>query len=113
MAAGVSKASFEPLRSIASAGISGSYAAVGDPLEHMVRSFCVTNNTQGNVIISTDNTISDGEMFVLAGSYKLYDVQSNMNTNFDDKYVLPIGSQFYIKQSSATVSGSVYIECLY
>lgn len=113
MAAGVSKASFEPLRSISSAGISASYAAIGSPLDHMVRAFCITNNTQGDIIISTDNTVPSGEMFLVMGSYKLYDVQSNMNTQFDDKYVLPIGTQFYVKQSTAPVSGSVYIECLY
>lgn len=113
MAAGVSRAFFEALRSLGFTGISGSYAAVGTPLTHMVRAFCITNNTQGDMIFSLDNTVAAGQMFVARGSYKLYDVQANMNVQFDDKYVLPIGTQFYVKQSTAPVSGDVYIECLY
>lgn len=113
MAAGVSRAHFEPLRTLAAAGISGAYAAVGGPLEHMVRAFCITNTTQGDMIFSLDNTVAAGQMFVAAGSYKLYDVQSNMNVQFDDKYVLGIGEQFYVKQNTASVDGDVWIECLY
>lgn len=113
MSAGVAKAQFEGLRSLASDGISGTYAAVGSALSHQVRAFCITNNTQGDMIFSLDNTVSAGQMFVAKGSYKLYDVQANMNTQFDDKYVIPKGTIFYVKQDSAPVSGSVYIECLY
>lgn len=109
----VARAHFEPLRTLAAAGISGAYAAVGDPLENMVRAFCITNNTQGDMIFSLDNTNADGDMFIARGSYKLYDVQSNINPQFDDKYVLAIGTQFYVKQNSAPVSGDVWIECLY
>jgi len=113
MAAGVSRAHFDSLRSLAFGGISGTYAAVGTPLTVMARAFCITNNTQGDMIFSLDNTNAAGQMFVAAGSYKLYDVQSNMNQQFDDKYVLAIGEQFYVKQSTAPVAGSVYIEILY
>lgn len=113
MAAGVSRAFFEPLRSLGFAGISASYADVGTPLTHQVRAFCITNNTQGDLIFTTDDSVSAGEMFVAKGSYKLYDVQANMNTKFDDKYVLAIGTQFAVKQVTAPTSGNVYIECLY
>jgi len=109
----VSRAFFEPLRTLAFGGISGAYAAVGGPLEHPIRAFCITNNTQGDMIFSLDSTNVDGDMFVAAGSYKLYDVQANMNAQFDDKYVLAIGEQFYVKQNTAPVSGDVWIECLY
>lgn len=109
----VSRAFFEPLRTLAAVGISGSYAAVGTPLDNMVRAFCITNNTQGDMIFSLDNTVAAGQMFVAAGSYKLYDVQANMNAQFDDKYVLAVGEQFYVKQSTAPTSGDVWIECLY
>lgn len=113
MAAGQSRAFFEPLRSLASGSISGTYAAIGSPTDHMIRAFCITNDTQGDMIFSTDSTVAAGQMFVAAGSYKLYDVQSNMNSQFDDKYVLPIGTQFYVKQVTAPVSGDVYVECLH
>lgn len=113
MASGVSRAHFEPLRTLGFAGISAAYAAVGTPLDHMVRAFCITNNTQGDMIFSLDNTNAAGDMFVAAGSYKLYDIQANMNCQFDDKYVLAVGEQFYVKQNTAPVSGDVWIECLY
>lgn len=112
MTLGKQIATFEPLRSLAFGGISGSYAAVGTPTTQRVRAFCITNNTQGDMIFSVDNTVSAGQMFVAKGSYKLYDVQANMNAQFDDAYVLPIGTQFYVKQDSAPTSGAVYVECL-
>lgn len=113
MVAGVSKASFEPLRTLASTGISASYAAVGSATSHEVRAFCITNNTQGDMIFSLDNTVAAGQMFVAKGSYKLYDVQANMNAQFDDKYVIPKATIFYVKQSTAPTSGDVYVECIY
>ena len=109
----VSRAFFEPLRSLAFGGISGSYAAVGSPTENTVKVFCITNNTQGDMIFSVDNTVAKGQMFVAAGSYKLYDVQANMNAQFDDKYVFPVGTQFYVKQDTAPVDGAVYVEVMY
>jgi len=110
---GVARAHFEPLRTLASGGISGTYAAVGTPLSHQIKAFCITNNTQGDMIFSLDNAVAAGHMFVAAGSYKLYDVQSNMNPQFDDKFVIAVGTQFYVKQSTAPVDGDIWIECLY
>jgi hypothetical protein len=109
----VARAFFEPLRSLAFGSISGSYAAVGTPFDHRIRAFCITNDTEGDMIFSTDNTVAAGQMFVAKGSYKLYDVQSNMNAQFDDKFVLSKGTQMYVKQLEAPVSGSVYLEALY
>ena len=107
----VAIAKLDELRSLAFGGISGSYAAVGSPSEHLIRIFCITNNTEGDMIFTTDS--SRDELFVPAGCFKLIDVQSNINPQFDDRYVLPIGTQFYVKQSTAPVSGSVYIEMFY
>ena len=107
------RAFFEPLRSLAFGGISASYAAIGGPLTEQVRAFCITNNTQGDMIVAIDNTVAAGHMFIAAGSYKLYDVQANINPEFDDKYVISIGTTFYVKQSTAPVSGAVYVECLF
>lgn len=108
----MTRANFEPLRSLAFGGISASYAAVGTPSDHEVRAFCLNNNTQGDMIFSRDNTLTEGEVFVKAGSYKLWDVQSNRKTTNEDKYVLDKGTQWYVKQITAPVSGAVYIENL-
>jgi len=106
----VAKAIFEDIRSLGFAGISGAYATVGSATTHRIRSFCISNNTQGDLLFSLDG--SSDQMFVPASSFRLYDIQSNINPQKDDKYVLPIGSQFYVKQITAPTSGSVYIECM-
>src|SRR5436190_1859033 len=107
----VARAYIDTIRTLGFAGISGTYAAVGTPLTQMARVVCITNNTQGNLYFTDDNT--KDKLFVAAGSFKLFDIQSNINPQFDDKYVLPIGTQFYVKQITAPVSGDVYIEVLY
>lgn len=109
----VARAYFDELRSLGFAGISAAYAAVGDPSDFPIRGVCFTNNTEGDMVFSYDNTIVVGQVFVAAGSFKLWDIQANMNAQFDDKYVLPIGTQFYVKQLEAPVSGSVYIEFIH
>lgn len=109
----VARAHFDTMRTLAAAGISGTYAAVGAAMTQNVRAFCITNNTQGDMIFSLDNTNATGNMFVAKGSYKLYDIQSNINPQFDDRYTLAIGDQFYVKQNTAPVSGDVWIELLY
>ena len=104
-------ADFEAVRSLAAAGISGTYATVGSPTTHKVRLILVSNATQGDLMVTWNNA---KDMFpVLAGSSVLIDIQSNMNAQFDDNYVLPIGTQFYVKQITAPVDKSVYIACLH
>ena len=104
------KAFFEPLRSIAFGSISAVYANVGTPTLNPVRVFKVSNNTQGHMILSV--TPGQDDMFVPAGSFTLYDIQSNMNAQKDDSYVFPVNTQFRVKQVTAPVSGSVYIEVI-
>lgn len=107
----VARAFFDTIRTLAAAGISGTYAAVGTPLTEYGRGICFTNNTEGDMMFTDDNT--KNKIFVAAGSFKLWDIQSNINPQFDDKFVIPIGTQFYVKQITAPVSGDVYIEIIY
>ncbi len=105
------RAFFDEIRTLGFAGISAAYAVVGAPLEFPGRGICFTNNTQGDMLFTDDNT--EDKIFVAAGSFKLWDIQSNINPQFDDKFVIPIGTQFYVKQITAPVSGDVYIEIIY
>ena len=105
------RAFFDEIRSLAFGGISPAYAPVGAPLDFNARGVCFTNDTQGNVMFTDD--VTKDKIFVKAGSFKLWDLQANINPEFDDKYVLPIGTQFSVKQLTAPVSGSVYIENIY
>jgi len=109
-ARGQAKAFFEPLRSILSGAISGTYADVGLPTENPVRIFKVSNNTKGDMVLSV--TPGQDDMFVAAGAFTLYDVQANMNPQSDDSYVLPKGTQFRVKEVSAASQGAVYIEVI-
>src|SRR5687767_12336780 len=107
------KVYFDTLRSLAFGGISGSYAAVGSALTVNPRIMCITNKTQGDMIFSTDNTNADGQIIVPAGSFKLYDLTANLVPEKDDSFVIAVGTQFYVKQVAAPVSGAVYIEFVY
>ena len=102
-------AEFDEIKSLGFAGISGSYAVVGSATTKRVRGICFTNDTEGSVMFSLDG-VTD-HVFTKGGSFKLWDTTANMNPK-DDNYVIPIGTQFYVKQLEAPVSGSVYIECL-
>lgn len=107
------KVYFDTLRSLAFGSISGSYAAVGSALTVNPRIMCITNKTQGDMIFSTDSTNASGQLFVPAGTFKLFDLTSNMAPIKDDSFVIAVGTQFYVKQVTAPVSGSVYIEFIY
>lgn len=107
----VARAHFDQVRTLAFGGISGTYASVGTPSDNPIRGVCFTNDTQGSVYFTDD--VTQDKIFVKAGAFKLWDVQSNINPQFDDKFVLPIGTQFSVKQIAAPVSGSVYVEILY
>ena len=107
------KVYFDTLRSLAFGSISGTYAAVGTPFSVEARIICFTNKTQGDMIFSTDNSNSDGQIIVPAGSFKLYDLTANLIPGKDDSFVIAKGTQFYVKQVAAPVSGAVYIENVY
>lgn len=104
---------FDTLRSLAFGGISAVYAAVGSATTVEPRIIVVTNNTQGDMIFSDDNTNADGKWFVKAGTSRVLDLQANMNPEKDDAFVMAQGVTIYVKQSTAPVSGAVYVEYTY
>lgn len=105
------KAELEALRSLAFGSISGSYAAVGTSFANPCRLICFTNNTDGDMLFSRDG--STDELFVAAGSFKLFDVSTNHRAVNQDDLTFPVGTRWYVKQSTAPTTGSVYIETLY
>jgi hypothetical protein len=107
------KVYFDTLRTVAFGGISGVYAAVGSALTVEARIICITNKTAGDMIFSTDSGNATGQIFVPAGTFKLYDLTANLVPGKDDGFVVAIGTQFYVKQSTAPVSGAVYIEIVH
>lgn len=108
----MSKVQFEAIKTLGFAGISAAYATVGVATTHEIRLVRISNNTEGDMYFTTDT--SRDEIFLPAGTFFLLDLQANnIKPNGDEKYVLEVGTQFYVKQLTAPVSGAVYIECLY
>lgn len=107
------KVYFDTLRSLGFGSILTSYEQVGSALAHPARTVCFTNMTEGDMVFSTDSSNATGQIFVPAGSFKLYDLTTNMIVGKDDSFEIAAGTQFYVKYITAPVSGSVYIEILY
>ena len=104
---------FDTLRSLGFASISAAYAAVGSALTVNPRIICITNKTQGDMIFSLSSSNADGNLFIPAGSFKLFDLAANLVPGKDDNFEMAIGDQWYVKQVTAPTSGAVYIEYVY
>jgi len=104
---------FDTLRSLGFASISAAYAAVGSALTVNPRIICITNKTQGDMIFSLSSSNADGNLFIPAGSFKLFDLTANLVPGKDDNFEMAIGDQWYVKQVTAPTSGAVYIEYVY
>lgn len=105
------RAIFDTLRSLASGSLSGSYANIGSALSVPGCAFRVTNNTDGDLIISLDGGITD-HLFVGSGSFVLYDVRANHRPANQGDYMIEAGTQFSAKESTSTTTGSVYVDVM-
>ena len=99
----------ETERSLAFGGISGAYAPVGTPLGHAAVNIVFQNLTAGIVNFSWDG-INPWMTFAAGASFVL-DIQSNKGRS--DALLGAAGTQFYVRQTTAPVSGAVYISVLY
>lgn len=105
----MASATFDTIRSLAFGSITGSYATLGAALAIRWRVFKISNNTDGDMFLSLDGV--NDQMFVPAGGFTLYDISTNSPPPGNiENLVLPIGTQFYIRYSSAPTKGTVYIE---
>jgi hypothetical protein len=99
----------DALRSLAFGSISGTYAALGSVFLHPMRIIRIINTTVGDVIISFDGIVD--HLFVPAGSFVLYDFCSDTEPSLP--FLVASRTQIYCKQSTAPVSGAVYLEATY
>lgn len=102
---------FEELRLVGFAAITPAFVNFGAATTHMIRQVTVKNNTDGDMLISVNSTVAN--LYIPAGSSESVDIQANINPQFDDKAVLPIGTQFKIMYDTAPTKGKVSISCLY
>ena len=100
----------EELRSLAFGDISGSYAALGDPLAHPARIMLFQNATDKDVLVSWDG-VTD-HMMVPVQSFILVDVGTNKGIG--SEFAVAQETQFYVKDTGvATTLGAVYLTVLY
>lgn len=97
----------ETLRSIASASVSATYAAVGTPLAHPIRIIRFTNASTHDVTISWDGA-TDHE-YVASGTSLLIDVSTNKEAAL--AFDIPQNTQFYVKGTAGT--GTIYISAYF
>ena len=105
------QAKVDVLRTTANGSITGSYVAVGTPFVYQARIICFTNTTNEDMLFSMDGTTD--QIIVPAGSFKLFDITMNHRPVNMDDFVFAIGTQWYVKYTSAPSQGAIYIEVVY
>jgi hypothetical protein len=105
------KAQVDVLRTLAFGSIGSSFVAVGAPFSYQARIICFTNTTPEDVIFSMDGTTD--QLIVPASSFKLFDITMNRRPVNTDDFCFAIGTQWYVRYTSAPASGAVYIEVVY
>ena len=105
------RAQYEPLRSLASGSISGTYAKVGTPLAHPTSMVYIWNNTDADLLISYDGINDHSFQPTKAG--RAIDYGSD-KADKAGELRQAAGTQIYVKQASgAATTGSVYFEIIY
>lgn len=105
----VERALFDPIRSVAAAGIGAAYAVLGAALTNKTIAVCFKNTTDGDVFISQNGV--DDHLLMPPNSYNVWDIRTNAPNQTDLE--IGIGTQFYVKDGpSAPTTGTVYMETL-
>ncbi len=102
-------ADLDNMRSMAFGSISASYLTLGSAFTHPMRIVKIVNNTNADIIISTDGV--NNKDYVPLGAFTLYDLTANQNETAG--WYFKIGTQFYIKYATAQTSGSVFLVAIY
>lgn len=99
------------LRTLPFGSITNTYQVLGTPLNRRWRQWKVTNSTNGDMFISFDGV--NDNMFVPANSFTLYDIGTNANQDAAEGLTMSIGTQYFVRYSTAPTSGGVYLEGVY
>ncbi len=101
---------FETLRSHAAAP-GGAYVTCGAAFTNRIVELAFINNTNGDIVVSDDDSVSAGKFYLTAGSYRVIDIRTNA-TNLTD-LTGPVNLQFYVKDgTTASTTGTFYIEAI-
>ena len=101
------RVTWETLRSIDSATLTGAYQAIGTPLAHNCFLVKFINEAGNDVTIST-NGVTDMDVCP-AENFFLYDIGANASR--EGGISIAKGTQFYVKGTAST--GLIYLVALY
>lgn len=100
-------ASFAPLKTTTPASIGATYAAIGTILINPAVIITFINNTNGDVVVSTD-AVND-HLKLAANSFRVFDFRTNSPGL--SEYMFPKGTQFYVKDGTTpSTTGDFTIE---
>jgi hypothetical protein len=103
---------FDSMLTKAFGAITNSYTTLGTPTRFNWRMFKITNNTDGDLIVSFNGTADN--IFVPKNGFTLYDMSTNaLAVGETDEFVLSLQTQFYVKYSTAPTTGAVWVEGAY
>jgi len=103
------RVSFDPIRELDFAGISGTYSPLGTPFGDHVRLLSLNNSTDQELYISFDGVRE--HLRIAANSFKLFDLSANKVR--DDGLFIAVGTQIYVREVSTSVtSGSIWAEAM-
>lgn len=109
----------DKLRSVAFGSISETYTALGTAFAYAMRISKVNNATDGDMFIAVTNGAtpasdgSDDNFFMPANSFDLFDVTTNAVIQQPSVFVWPIGTRFWVRQSTAPTEKGVYLSTIY
>jgi hypothetical protein len=106
----VQTVTFDVIRTLGYASITGTYLPVGGPFANPCRLICFTNDTDGDMFFSTDGV--NDMLFIPAGAFKLFDMVTN-RFHRDQQWVLPKGTQIYVRYNTIPSMKAVYVEVLW
>lgn len=101
---------FEPLRTLAFSGISGTYYGVGAKLSNPARNIYILNNTDRLLTFSFNGTTD--HLVLPSLGYWFYDITSNKSR--EQGFYLAEGERLYVKTpTTAPTTGAVYLTVMY
>jgi hypothetical protein len=101
---------FEDLRSHAAAP-GATYVVCGAAYTNRIVEVAFINNTNGDIVVTDDASVSVGKFYLTAGSYRVVDIRTN-SANLTD-LTGSLHLQFYVKDgTTASTTGNFYIEAI-
>lgn len=101
---------YEPMREILGTAVTGSYQAIGTPLDNPLQLLVLQNTTSQNVRISLDGTTDF--IYLPANTSFILDISSN--STFEDGFFLGAETSVFVKDDGVVVgAGSIFVTAVY